>query len=121
MNHCIILLGSNVAPYPTILAALEALRTVDALLLSLPQQLTPTAGGSGKPLYMNQLVSLKTTLSDNELTVRFKELEKALGRTPKDKLTGRVIIDIDLVYFNNQLLKPFEAALPYVVEGLKFF
>jgi len=29
-----------------------------------------------------------------------------------------VLIDIDLVYFNDQLLKPFEASLPYVVEGM---
>jgi len=118
VNHCIVLLGSNVEPYSSIPAALEALRAVDALLISLPQQLTPAAGGSGKPPYMNQLISLKTALSANELTTCFKELEKNLGRTSVHKLAGRVVIDIDLVYFNNQLLKPFEASLPYVVEGM---
>ena len=118
VNHCIVLLGSNVEPYSSMPVALEALRGVDAQLLCLPQQLTAAAGGGGKPPYMNQLVSLKTTLSANELTARFKELEKKLGRTPEDKLAGRVIIDIDLVYFNDQLLKPFEASLPYVVEGV---
>ena len=118
MNHCIVLLGSNVEPYSSLPVAIEALRAVDVLLQCLPQQLTAAVGGSGKPPYMNQLVLLKTALPANGLAVRFKELEKMLGRTPEDKLAGRVIIDIDLVYFNDKLLKPFEASLPYVVEGL---
>ena len=119
MNHCIILLGANVEPYAAIKSARLALLLLDPSLLALPEALSIAAGGGEKPPYMNQLISLKTDLSAAELTEQFKMLEKKLGRTPAHKAQGIVLIDIDLVYFNDELLKPFEASLPYVVEGMK--
>ena len=119
MNHCIILIGSNVEPYMSLKATLQALLVIDPALCALPEALTPAAGDNEKSPYMNQLVSLKTVLSATELTEQFKALEGALGRTPAHKAQGIVLIDIDLVYFNDELLKPFEATLPYVQEGMK--
>ena len=114
MNHCIILLGTNVEPYSTIEIVRQELLAIDASLRSLPQALTAASGNSEKPPYMNQLILLKTELSANELAEQLKALEKKLGRTPAHKAQGIVLIDIDLVYFNDELLKPFEANLPYV-------
>ena len=119
MNHCIILFGANVEPYANLSVALQALRTIAPDLYALPEALTVAAGGGEKPPYMNQLISLKTDLSASELTEQFKMLEKKLGRIPAHKAQGIVLIDIDLVYFNDELLKPFEASLPYVREGMK--
>ena len=118
MNHCFILLGTNVAPYAAIKEVWEVLLLLDPSLRAMPEMLTAADGGE-KPPYMNQLISLKTNLSATELTERFKALEEKLGRTPAHKAQGIVLIDIDLVYFNGELLKPFEANLPYVREGVK--
>ncbi|MDD6210445.1 MAG: 2-amino-4-hydroxy-6-hydroxymethyldihydropteridine diphosphokinase [Bacteroidales bacterium] len=119
LNRCIVLTGSNIKPYSNVSKALQELKKIDSTLQSLPEELTPSLGNPNRNFYLNQLHLLQTALTAEELTIQFKSLEKLLGRKSEDKEKGIVHIDIDLVYFNNQLLKPKEATLPYVQEGLK--
>lgn len=121
INRSIILVGSNVKPYTGLKNAGQALKEIDPSLQSLPESLSPDVNHPGKAPYLNQLFLLHTSLGAEELTARFKIMEKKLGRRPEDKQKGTVVIDIDLVWFNDQLLKPFEAKIPYVQEGVENF
>lgn len=47
-----------------------------------------------------------------------KAIERRLGRRPDDKAAGRIPIDIDLLQWDEQVLKPDDLSRPYVVEGL---
>lgn len=121
VNRCIILAGTNVKPYTELKTVRQALKEVDPSLQCLPESFSPDINHPEKPPYLNQLFLLHTPLSAEELVARFKALEKQLGRKPEDKIKGIVVVDIDLVWFNDILLKPFEAKIPYVQEGIKKF
>lgn len=118
-NQCIILIGSNVKPYSKVHIALQELKRLDSCLKYLPETLTPPMGENKGESYLNQLILLQTLLSVEELILYLKNLEIKLGKAENNKANHFIIIDIDLIYFNNILIKPKEATLPYVQEGLE--
>lgn len=121
INKCIILTGSNVKPYSKVREALQELKQLDPSLKYLPETLTSPLGENKSRLYLNQLISLETLLPLEELILSLKNIERKLGKAKNDKTNDFIIIDIDLIYFNATLLKPKEATLPYVQDGLKRF
>src|SRR3712207_529893 len=58
--------------------------------------------GQDSPLYLNALVYAETSLSYTEAEQVVKQIERTLGRTPEDKLVHRVIIDIDILKYDNE-------------------
>ena len=65
-------------------------------------------------------VGLSFTSSDiKELRVCFKQMEKALGRTADSKQSGVIPMDIDLVRWNDIVLKPDDWSRDYVQNGIK--
>ena len=69
--------------------------------------------------FSNQ-VAIFTTAQDRE-QVRgiLKLIERDNGRLPEDKAQGVVKLDIDLLKFDDEVLKPADLTLPYVQAGLK--
>ena len=53
-----------------------------------------------------------------DIQVRFKSIEKIMGRQPSHKANGIVIIDIDLIKWNNEVLKPDDFKRDYMNELL---
>ena len=48
----------------------------------------------------------------------FKELERHSGRLPGDKAQGIVKLDIDLLTFDNKVLKPEDMKREYIRRGI---
>lgn len=69
--------------------------------------------------FLNQVVRFTTSLSVAEVTERLKAAERLMGRQASDKQQGRVIIDIDLIVYDNQILKPADYARTYFTEGME--
>ncbi len=69
-------------------------------------------------LFRNVLAKVETELLPEEIIDKIKQTERAVGRSPKDKYLGKVIIDIDLVKYNDEILRPLDYQREYVQQLL---
>ena len=74
-----------------------------------------------KYLFRNILASFRTDMSPEEVIDKIKQTERAVGRTPKDKYLGKVVIDIDLIKYNEDVLRPQELEKEYIQQLLANF
>ncbi len=66
-------------------------------------------------------VAIGTTQEDlSEVQRSLKAMEHSLGRCPEEKALGHIAVDIDLLQWNDQPLKPQDLARDYIVRGLSF-
>jgi len=72
-------------------------------------------------LFRNVLAKVETELLPEEIIDKIKQTERAVGRSPKDKYLGKVIIDIDLVKYNDEILRPQDYQREYVQQLLSSF
>ncbi len=57
-------------------------------------------------LFLNTLAYVKTNMSKDDIQLCIKNIEKKMGRQPTHKAEGKIIIDIDLIQWDNEVLKP---------------
>ena len=74
-----------------------------------------------KYLFRNILASFETDLSKEEIIDKLKQTERAVGRTPKDKYRGKVVIDIDMIQFGDEVLRPQDLEKEYIQQLLANF
>lgn len=75
-------------------------------------------GNSYKSDFLNQLAFTYTDMGKEEIISLLKSIEKEMGRTQTDKENGIVKIDIDLVVWNEEVVKPEDISRSYVVDLL---
>ena len=69
--------------------------------------------------FSNQLALLETSLSAEDIRNILKQIEKENGRLPEDKQQGIVKLDIDLLKYDDSILKPKDMEKDFVQSGLK--
>ena len=69
--------------------------------------------------FSNQVASFETSLSAEEVRTILKQIERDHGRLPEDKSHGIVKIDIDLLMYDDCVLKPQDLKKDFVLKGLK--
>lgn len=79
---------------------------------------TAPEGTENPAPYLNQAAVMETELSAEELKTLFKEIEKKCGRTPEGKQEGIIPLDIDLLTFGAQTMKPADMGKSYVRQAL---
>lgn len=115
-NRAILSLGSNSTASVNIERAGKLLqKKFPAILFSTAQETEPI-GMAHSPSFINQVAFITTSLTSKQLTDLLKDMEIALGRNPVDK--EKIAIDIDLVQYNDQIMKPKEYHYPHVKQGL---
>ena len=67
--------------------------------------------------FSNQVAKMKTALSIEEIRKILKQIEKENGRLPEDKAHGIVKLDIDLLTFDEVILKPDDMKKDFVITG----
>ncbi len=72
-------------------------------------------------LFRNVLAKADTEMSPEEVIDKIKQTERAVGRTPRDKYLGRMIIDIDLIQYEDRILRPQDYERDYVQQLLSTF
>lgn len=60
-----------------------------------------------------------TGIEEKEVIRALKQIEFEVGRRPEDKLAERVCLDIDLLVYDDEILKPEDMRRPYIREGVK--
>ena len=73
-----------------------------------------------KGLFLNTLGYFESDLCKNELITYLKSIEREMGRTPEHKAEGKVIIDIDLIKWDNEILKLEDFKRSYVQYLIQF-
>lgn len=85
---------------------------------------TPELHGVGNP-YINGVVKINTLLGYDALQNRCKDYEISTGRDNECRAKGMVPIDIDIVIWNNEILRPkdyscefFQIGYDQIADGL---
>lgn len=74
---------------------------------------------SNPALFLNRVGIAHTSLPVADLIRHFKQIERALGRVPENKHQGIIPMDIDLLQWNSELLKPDDMQRGYIKEGIR--
>lgn len=67
---------------------------------------------------LNRVAVLYSEESPAQIKDVLKDIECCIGRKPEDKSCGRVPIDIDLLQWNDQILKAEDLTREYVLDGI---
>ena len=69
--------------------------------------------------YFNCVASASTRMLLDDAVKLMKEWEMKCGRTPQSKITGKVVIDLDIVIWNDSVVRPKELSRDYFLRGYR--
>lgn len=119
LNRIFLGLGSNRDKEKNMARAADYLRDRFLSLRCSPAVSTPPVGCPGAEPFLNQVAVAYTPFGPDEVRHILKQIESALHRTPADKQNGTIPIDIDLLQWNDRVLKPGDWERPYIVDGVR--
>ncbi|MCS6902930.1 MAG: 2-amino-4-hydroxy-6-hydroxymethyldihydropteridine diphosphokinase [Candidatus Bipolaricaulota bacterium] len=108
-------LGSNLGDRAGFIkAAIEALARTPQIRVLRCARLYESApvGVPQQPWFLNTVIELETTLSPRELLALCKEIERALGRQPRERHGPREI-DLDILLYDDLVLCEPDLILPH--------
>ena len=105
MHKCIICIGSNYNRKENLLLARKR-------LADLFPSIRFTTERETQPLFFSEA-------EEEKVKKELKAIEKCAGRRPEDKKEEKVCLDIDLLSFDDRVLKPEDLKREYIVKGLE--
>jgi len=113
-NNAVVLLGSNLGNKSLYLEiALNKILERIGIIENLSSIYESTAWGiEDQPTFINQVVCIQTNFSAHETLNHLLDLEKEMGRIRSQKWGPR-IIDLDLLYFNNEISTNESCIIPH--------
>ena len=97
-------LGSNVGNRrQNLIAALEKLESVGEISAQSKIYETEPVGYVSQPLFLNQMIKVRTTLPPRNLLQEILQIESALGRTRSFPFAARTI-DIDIILYEDWIV-----------------
>ena len=118
-NRIILCLGSNVEKERNMECAVHLLRTHFISIRFSAPMLTEPINCNSAESFLNQVAVLYSDQDIDSIKAILKQIERSLGRKPEDKIKGLIPIDIDLLQFNETVLKPADLSRDYVIKGLQ--
>lgn len=118
LNRVIVGLGSNKDSETNIKRAGELLRNYLIVSRFSEAVYTEPLGDVKDGPFLNQVVVGYVPDGPEEVVRVFKQTETLLGRTPEDKKRGSIPIDIDLIQWNDLVLKPDDLKRDYISSAL---
>ena len=117
-HHCLLCMGSNTNRFTQLSDARKVLSEAFPDIHFGELMETQAIGSGFHSPFSNQLARFTTTLSSESVHNLFKELERHSGPLPGDKAQGIVKLDIDLLTFDNKVLKPEDMKREYIRRGI---
>lgn len=121
MNTILLSIGSNTFSKTNIDKAKRMLTRFFPGIVFSPSVLSEPEEEKYFYLFRNVLAKAETDFTAEDVISKIKMTERAVGRTPKDKYLGKVVIDIDLIVYNEEILRPEDYQRAYVQELLSTF
>lgn len=117
-NRAILSLGSNTNKEKNMERAAEILRAHFVFIQFSQSVYTEPIDCPLSTTFLNRVAVLYSEKSPEEIRSILKDIECRIGRRPEDKSQGRVPIDIDLLQWNDHVLKAGDLARKYVLDGI---
>jgi 2-amino-4-hydroxy-6-hydroxymethyldihydropteridine diphosphokinase len=114
MNSAVLSLGTNLGNRLMNLAeALKLLRKMPCNILKI-SSIYETApwGNTDQPSFYNQVIQIETAATAEVLMENILHIEKSMGRT-RDKKWEPRIIDIDILFFNEEIIDRMNLRIPH--------
>ena len=114
MNKVYLQLGSNLGERAKVIS--DAVKKISESIgkvntLSQVYESTPWRV-DGQANYLNQIIEVKTIFSAQDILAAILKIEKDLGRVRIEKW-GERLIDIDIIFFNNDIIETAELCIPH--------
>ena len=74
---------------------------------------TEPVGYKEQPLFLNLVCQVTTNLNPGELLHLAKAIENKMGRRPSGQKNSPRLIDIDILFFNNKIMKTQDLTIPH--------
>ena len=98
---------------------IAAISNMAHIVAKTPIYVTPAEGSVATTEYANALLEIDCDATYETLHTTFKQWEVDAGRTPSCKLQGIVPLDIDIIKWNDTLLKERDMQYEYMQRGLR--
>jgi 2-amino-4-hydroxy-6-hydroxymethyldihydropteridine diphosphokinase len=114
MNKAYLLIGGNLGDRFANLSVAQKLIQQKLGIISQASSIYETAawGYAAQPDFLNQAFCIETSYNAFELMSQILLLEKEMGRA-RDIPMGPRIIDIDIIYFNNEIINEASLIVPH--------
>lgn len=119
MSVCIVCMGSNYHRRENLPLARCRLQALFPAIRFAAEQDTAPLYFKNPALFANQVALFETEQPKESILVALKEIERQAGRLPGDKQQEKVCLDIDLLCYDDVVLKPHDLKRAYVQDGLK--
>lgn len=122
MNTIYILLGANLGnPEEQLLKARHLLNERLGPILKASSLYESEAWGvEDQPVFLNQVLLVSTDKEAQQCLIICQDIENELGRIRKEKWGAR-IIDIDILYFNSEVINNYNLIVPHpYIQERKF-
>lgn len=121
MNIALVSIGSNENREQNMLLSCRLLTELFPDIIFSDTCVTIPYGLNYKNDFLNRLAIINTEAEQLEVNETLKLLEKEIGRSSTDKQKGLVKIDLDLVKWNDEILKPKDMERSYIKDLLLTF
>lgn len=119
LHTYILCLGSNFKRELHLSAARTALTGSFPSILFGEEMTTEAIGEGMLSPFSNQLAQLSTPANIEEVRNILKNIEHKNGRLPEDKGHGIIKLDIDILIYDGQTIKPNDLKRDFIQHGLK--
>jgi len=118
-HSCLLCLGSNFYRIAHMAYARRDLEKIFPDIRFSTEMETETIGAGFLSPFSNQVAWFETSLSSEQVRGILKQIESDNGRLPEEKAHGIVKLDIDLLMYDDCVLKPTDMKKEYVLVGMK--
>ena len=119
MHSCLICIGSNYNRKENLHLARRRLTALFPSIRFTGEQETRPLFFRNPALFSNQVARFYTDADAERVVKELKTIEKEAGREKEDKKREKVCLDIDLLVFDNRVLKPEDLKRDYILKGLE--
>ena len=119
LHTCLLCLGSNLDGATRLSAARHALLSHFPDIRFSQEMVTEAIGTGFLSPFHNQVARFTTPFSAEEVRVILKQIERDNGRLPEDKANGIVKLDIDLLVYDDCVLKEKDLEREFVIRGME--
>ncbi len=123
-NNIFILLGSNLGDRQALLSlARQAIQAQCGKILKLSHlyETAPWGGFESDNWFLNQVIEIESVMDANQLLYSLLEIEKNLGRIRTSMQYSSRNIDIDLLYFGDEMINSAQLKVPHPRLHLRKF
>lgn len=118
MNKVLLSIGTNEDREANLALCHKYLDSLFKDIVYSKTSITVPYGHSYKNDFLNQLAVTYTDRDKEDVYLLLKSLEKEMGRNDTDKEKGIVKIDVDIVIWNEEVVKPSDISRSYIADLL---